>query len=90
LANGFKGFGPQVPVIVRPLALPRTTEGLAGEPRCDDINHALICPGVPAMDECSDIAEYRGFLEKPVLDPLRDNPLAVSVIFHIPDRVPTQ
>jgi hypothetical protein len=90
LANALQGFRPEVPVVPVPLALPGDGKGLAGEARREDVNHALIASGVPVTEECADIAEDRGFFEESVLNPLREDFLAVFIDLHVAYGFPSQ
>tara|TARA_R100000963_G_C4587209_1_gene65808 strand:+ start:205 stop:525 length:321 start_codon:yes stop_codon:yes gene_type:complete len=84
-----EGFGPQVSAIVCSGLLSCNGKGLAWESACNDINHSLICVGVPFTDECFDIAEDGRFVEEPIVDSLSDNALTVIIELDIPTMLPS-
>tara|TARA_R110000744_G_scaffold117106_1_gene218911 strand:- start:140 stop:415 length:276 start_codon:yes stop_codon:yes gene_type:complete len=88
-AKDGKCFGPHVSAIVCSGLLACNGEGLAWESCCNDINHSLICVGVPLIEECSDIAEDGCFVEEPIVDSLSDNALTVIIELDIPTMLPS-
>jgi hypothetical protein len=76
---------PHVAFVVCSFLLSCNTEGLAGESCGKHINHSRIACGVPFTNECSDIAKDWRVVEDAVLDPLREDFLAVPVPFDVAD-----
>jgi hypothetical protein len=84
-ANAFKRFRPAVLFVVCTKPFPGHGEGLAGEAGGKDINHSRICAGVPASNECSDIAKDGGVIEETIDNSLFDNSLTVFISLHVSD-----
>tara|TARA_Y100001960_G_scaffold137448_1_gene145805 strand:- start:356 stop:634 length:279 start_codon:yes stop_codon:yes gene_type:complete len=63
---------------------------LAREPRCKYVDIALVFFRGTGLDETVNVSKDGGFMEEPVLDPLREDLLAELVKLYIPHCLPAQ
>jgi hypothetical protein len=81
---------PHVSFVVNAFSFAGDAERLTGESCGNDINHSRIACGVPFTNECSDIAEDRGFVKDSVDDSLSDDSLTIAVPFDISAMFPSK
>tara|TARA_R110000824_G_scaffold61994_6_gene164444 strand:+ start:556 stop:801 length:246 start_codon:yes stop_codon:yes gene_type:complete len=66
------------------------TEGLARKASCKYVRNSLILVNCTGLDETVNVSKDWCFVEESVFDPLREDFLAVGVVFDIAYRPPAQ